>query len=264
MAALKKLDVPEDSPLKNADVLPLSFPPTPSQSEDDSQFEEEALVRKSKDAGGAKSPTLNKQVLDLTGDEEGDVSKDAPPEKVGIRRKIHENPELGFEEFETSELIRAELDKMGIHYKHPVAITGVVGFVGTGKPPFVALRADMDALAMQASNNELEYETLIAGLRLARDIGVSHIWVFSDSLLIVEQITREFDAKKDTMRAYRDITLPLVLLFNTFNIKHISRAKNSKADEMAQLASADQSDLSHGVRLDYLAHPAISLNQQEV
>lgn len=70
---------------------------------------------------------------------------------VGIRRKIHENPELGYEEFETSKLIRAELDKMGISYRYPVAITGVIGFVGTGKPPFVALRADMDALAMQVS-----------------------------------------------------------------------------------------------------------------
>lgn len=68
---------------------------------------------------------------------------------VGVRRTIHENPELGYEEFKTSELIRKELDAMGVSYKHPVAVTGVVGFVGTGKPPFVALRADMDALAMQ-------------------------------------------------------------------------------------------------------------------
>jgi hypothetical protein len=72
---------------------------------------------------------------------------------VGIRRKIHENPELGFEEFETSELIRAELDKMGIRYKYPVAVTGVIGYVGTGGPPFVAVRADMDALSMQVRSN---------------------------------------------------------------------------------------------------------------
>ncbi|GMI91790.1 IAA-ALANINE RESISTANT 3, JASMONIC ACID RESPONSIVE 3 [Hibiscus trionum] len=68
---------------------------------------------------------------------------------VGIRRKIHENPELGYQEFETSKLIRQELDIMGIPYKYPVSVTGVVGFVGSGKPPFVAIRADMDALAMQ-------------------------------------------------------------------------------------------------------------------
>ncbi|KAL2462591.1 IAA-amino acid hydrolase ILR1-like 4 [Forsythia ovata] len=68
---------------------------------------------------------------------------------VGIRRKLHENPELGYEEFETSKLIRKELDKMGISYKYPVAVTGVVGSIGSGKPPFVAIRADMDALPLQ-------------------------------------------------------------------------------------------------------------------
>ncbi|KAG7018301.1 IAA-amino acid hydrolase ILR1-like 4, partial [Cucurbita argyrosperma subsp. argyrosperma] len=68
---------------------------------------------------------------------------------VGIRRRIHENPELGYEEFETSKLIRTELDKLGISYKYPVANTGVIGYIGSGQPPFVAIRADMDALAMQ-------------------------------------------------------------------------------------------------------------------
>ncbi|XP_004486800.1 IAA-amino acid hydrolase ILR1-like 4 [Cicer arietinum] len=68
---------------------------------------------------------------------------------VDIRRKIHENPEMGYEEFETSELIRAKLDELGIPYKHPVAVTGVIGYIGTGLPPFVAIRADMDALLME-------------------------------------------------------------------------------------------------------------------
>ncbi|XP_028077674.1 uncharacterized protein CG45076-like [Camellia sinensis] len=72
----------KDSPLKNTDDLPLPFPPTPSQSENDSESEEETLVRKNKEAVGAQFPSLNEQVVDLSQDEEGEVSKDATPEKA--------------------------------------------------------------------------------------------------------------------------------------------------------------------------------------
>ncbi|XP_028126000.1 uncharacterized protein LOC114322784 [Camellia sinensis] len=85
----QKLAVPEDSPLKNAGDLILSFPFTPSQSEDEVESEEEDEAEK-KEAAGAKSPTLNEQVPDLFQDEEDEVSKGASAEKTSFEASITE------------------------------------------------------------------------------------------------------------------------------------------------------------------------------
>jgi amidohydrolase len=66
------------------------------------------------------------------------------------RRHIHQNPELGFEEFQTSDFVASKLEAMGMKVHRGLAETGVVGSLtaGSGQGPSIGLRADMDALAM--------------------------------------------------------------------------------------------------------------------
>lgn len=81
-----------------------------------------------------------------------------------IRHQIHMNPEVGFEEYETSKLVVSELEKLGIEVTKNVAKTGVVGLIKGGKPgKTVALRADMDALRVN-EEADCEFKSKVPGV----------------------------------------------------------------------------------------------------
>jgi amidohydrolase len=85
-------------------------------------------------------------------------------EFIKIRQHIHANPELSYEEFETSKFIQAKLTEWGIPFTL-MATTGVVGLI-KGKNAderIVALRADMDALPI-TEQNDVPYKSTKAGI----------------------------------------------------------------------------------------------------
>ncbi|MBL0316555.1 MAG: amidohydrolase [Flavobacteriales bacterium] len=81
-------------------------------------------------------------------------------EVIGYRRHLHANPELSFQEFNTSAYIEAFLIRNNISYRKGIAGTGLTAFI-EGKNPeskLIALRADMDALPIVEENN-VEYKS---------------------------------------------------------------------------------------------------------
>src|SRR4051812_28629553 len=68
-------------------------------------------------------------------------------ELIALRRKLHEHPELAFEEHETAKAVGAFLTKLGIKFRGGVGKTGLVAVIEGAKPgPTIGIRADMDAL----------------------------------------------------------------------------------------------------------------------
>ncbi len=91
-------------------------------------------------------------------------SSDIINEIVSIRRKIHQFPELGFNEFKTSSLIAAYLEKLGLSVTKGIAGTGVTGLLeGITPGPTVAIRADMDALPI-LEENDVQYASANKGI----------------------------------------------------------------------------------------------------
>jgi hippurate hydrolase len=84
-------------------------------------------------------------------------------EMIAIRHSIHAHPELGFEEFATSERVAQCLTRWGYEVSTGVGKTGVVATLKNGEGRSIGLRADMDALPIQETS-DLPYASRIDGV----------------------------------------------------------------------------------------------------
>lgn len=92
------------------------------------------------------------------------LAKKYAPDFIAIRHHLHANPELSYQEFETSKFVQSKLKEFGIPFEVK-ATTGVVGLV-KGKNPdkrIIALRADMDALPIK-EENDIPYKSRNEGI----------------------------------------------------------------------------------------------------
>ncbi|GJZ38829.1 reverse transcriptase domain-containing protein [Tanacetum coccineum] len=102
------------------------------------------------------------------------------------------------------------------------------------------------------SNNEAEYEALLAGLWIATEMQVKDIHAFVDFKLVACQVEGSYEAKGVIMIKYQEKVLELASAFNRFQITHTLRVENRKADAFSKLAAVQFDHFSKEVLVEVL------------
>ena len=146
---------------------------------------------------------------------------------------------------------------------------GVANAQGSGAGLILTSQDGIDVeypyrFGFQASNNEAEYETVIAGLNLAHSMEADQLEVSSDSQLVVKQIEDSYEARGEKMILYLKKVQELLKKFIRVQVKHVPRVGNSRAYALAKLETASQDDLGRLIPVEHLPKPSINIDNGEV
>lgn len=92
----------------------------------------------------------------------------------------------------------------------------------------------------RATNNQAEYEALIAGVNAAVEYGLDTIEIRGDSQLIIKQVRGEWNTNNPQLRERRVRARELLSRFDEWSIEHVPREINERADKLANEALDDQ------------------------
>ncbi|XP_074336421.1 uncharacterized protein LOC141673567 [Apium graveolens] len=112
------------------------------------------------------------------------------------------------------------------------------------------------SLGFPATNNQVEYEALISGLKLSRTLRVQDLKIYSDSQIVVKQTNGEYIAKDPTLAKYQAPVQSYLASIPNHQVLQICREKNEEADILSKLVR-NSSDLNCSVYFEELQKPSI-------
>ena len=117
-------------------------------------------------------------------------------------------------------------------------------------------------LMFPCTNNAAEYEALLHGLRLAKEMNLTRVRCFDDSDLVAQQVSGTWDSRDPVMAAYRRAVSDVAGHFHGYQVDHIDRRLNEAADALSRLGS-QRKPVPPKVFVDILHNPSISLPSEE-
>jgi len=88
--------------------------------------------------------------------------------------------------------------------------------------------------------NQAEYQALVKGLELLKEVHADAVEIFGDSMLVINQLARIYESRREILIAYYERCVQLLKEFKDFRLEHIPRLHNEGANRLAQLASGYQ------------------------
>ena len=76
-------------------------------------------------------------------------------------------------------------------------------------------------LDFECTNNQAEYEACVFGLETLRSMGAEQITVYGDSMLVVKQVSKEWEVKEEKLKPYVNHLLTITLSFNQYKFEHL-------------------------------------------
>jgi ribonuclease HI len=110
--------------------------------------------------------------------------------------------------------------------------------------------------AFKASNNQAEYEALIAGIKLAREMEVTDLRAKSDSQLVTNQVSGDYQTKDPQLIKYLEKVQSLASQFKCFELIYVPREQNARADLLSKLASTKKPGNNRTVIQETIAKPS--------
>ncbi|XP_071718406.1 uncharacterized protein [Rutidosis leptorrhynchoides] len=130
--------------------------------------------------------------------------------------------------------------------------SGLVLTSPSGEEHTYALRFNFDV-----TNNEAEYDALLAGLNMVHKMCISQLCAYVDSQLVENQFNGSFEAHELSMQKYLKLVQEFAEKFEFFELSQVLRSQNKKADALSKLAALTFSHFQKQVWVEELPNKSI-------